>query len=949
MRTQETTRQIARPSTSKIWRFNGVAAAVAVALGGLAAVPGQAFAAAPAANSIIGNTATASYTDASAVPRTATSNTVQTIVQQVGSFTLTADNNKFVAPGGQVVYAHTLTNTGNGSDTFTLTSAQTANQAAPKDNFNLTGFAIYADLDGNGVADNATDLTNSTVTLASGGVFKFVVVGSAPGTQIATDAAITTVTATNSAPNTTTTTVTNTDTATVTADAVIAVTKSASVITGPIGTVIEYTLTYTNTGNNTATNVTITDAIPQGASTGGLKYIANSGVWSGTVAALTDLNAENQSGIAYEVTGTAPTQTVNIVIASVGANVSGTVKFQVKVDDQPTAVDGNGVAAPGILTNTANFAYGNGSTTITNQPTNSVDFLVTQTASVAANDSATLSTLTGVNDIVEVASAGQGTTVSFDNYIWNNGNGTDTFNITYANAGLNGFPVGTSFQLFQADGVNVLQDTNSDGVPDTGALASGASYKVVLKATLPANATGSNFNVVKRATSVVDPTKTDTVTDNLAAITVNVVDLSNNTTAGQTTFGAGGASDAGTEANGVAAAPWMTKTINPGTSTTFTLLVENKVGAADNYNLSADSDNGFAPLNLPAGWTVTFRNDGGVGDCSTTGATITNTGTINAGANKLVCAVVTVPTTQVPVTAQSIYFRVLSPVTGVADTKKDAVTVNTYRNLQMTSDNTGQVFPGGSVVYTHILTNNGNVTEGTGSGDIVFTGVNTLAGTGFSTVFYIDTNNDGALDAGDQALTAANFQTLTGTTTGYTGAGANVSGLAPTESVRIFAKVQAPGSATPGTTDAATITADVSNAINTVAAPTDPVNTDTTNVIGGQIRLDKTQALDADCNGAADVGYAVTNINALPGACIMYRITATNEGVSNVTGVTINDSTPAFTKLIKTPTYLTDPTSSTGGAVTSPADGAAGAISTVFGTMTGSQDETLEFSVKIDN
>ena len=939
MRTQETTRQTARPSTSKIWRFNGVAAAVAVALGGLAAVPGQAFAAAPAANSIIGNTATASYTDASLVARTATSNTVQTIVQQVGSFTLTADNNKFVAPGGQVVYAHTLTNTGNGSDSYTLTKAQSL-----ADQFNLTPatFAIYADADGNGVADNAIDLTGTSVTLASNGVFKFVVVGSAPGTVVATDTAITTVTATsgfNAAA------ASNTDTATVTADAVIAVTKSASVITGPIGTVIEYTLTYTNTGNNTATGVTITDAIPQGVGTGGLKYLAGTGVWSGTVAALTDLNPENQSGITYEVTGTAPTQTVNIVIASVAPNVSGTIKFQVEVDDEATGVDGNGVAAPGILTNTGNYIYNNGTAPVLTQPTNSVDFLVTQSAAVAANDSNTLSTLVGVNDIVEVASAGQGTTVSFDNFIWNNGNGSDTFNITYANAGVNGFPVGTSFQLFQADGVNVLQDTNSDGIPDTGALASGASYKVVLKATLPANATGSNFNVVKRATSVVDPTKTDTVTDNLAAITVNVVDLSNNATPTLNTLGSGAAATAGTEANGVAADPWTTKTINPGTSTTFTLLVENKVGAADNYNLSADSDNGFSPLNLPAGWTVTFRNDGGVGDCSTTGATITNTGTINAGASKLVCAVVTVPTTQVPVTAQAIFFRVLSPVTGVVDTKKDAVTVNTYRNLQMTSDNTGQVFPGGTVVYTHILTNNGNVTEGTVSGNIVFTGVNTLAGTGFSTVLYIDSNNDGALDVGDLALTPTNFQTVTGTTTGYTGAGANLTGLAPTESVRIFAKISAPASATPGTTDAATITADVSGAINLVAAPTDPVNTDTTNVIGGQIRLDKTQALDAACDGTADTAYAVTNISALPGACIMYRITATNEGVSNVTGVTINDATPAFTTMFLTPA----PVSSTGGAVTAPALNATGAISTSFGTMTGAQDETLEFSVKIDN
>ena len=119
--------------------------------------------------------------------------------------------------------------------------------------------------------------------------------------MVATNTAVTTVTAT-SAFNAATDT--DTDTATVTADAVIAVTKSASVITGPIGTVIEYTLTYTNTGNNTATNVTITDAIPQGVGTGGLKYIAGTGVWSGTVAALTDLNAENQSGITYEVTGT---------------------------------------------------------------------------------------------------------------------------------------------------------------------------------------------------------------------------------------------------------------------------------------------------------------------------------------------------------------------------------------------------------------------------------------------------------------------------------------------------------------------------------------------------------------------------------------------------------------------------------------------------------------------
>lgn len=50
---------------------------------------GGAFAATPLAGTTIGNQAAATYTDASLTPRTATSNTVTTIVQQVAAFTLT--------------------------------------------------------------------------------------------------------------------------------------------------------------------------------------------------------------------------------------------------------------------------------------------------------------------------------------------------------------------------------------------------------------------------------------------------------------------------------------------------------------------------------------------------------------------------------------------------------------------------------------------------------------------------------------------------------------------------------------------------------------------------------------------------------------------------------------------------------------------------------------------
>jgi len=274
----------------------------------------------------------------------------------------------------------------------------------------------------------------------------------------------------------------------------------------------------------------------------------------------------------------------------------------------------------------------------------------------------------------------------------------------------------------------------------------------------------------------------------------------------------------------------------------------------------------------------------------------------------------------------------------------------------MITDRTGQVFPNGSVAYEHILTNNGNVIEGDAATEMLLTGANSLAG--FTTVLYIDTNNNGVLDVTDLAINGVsgtdNFHTVTVGATG-TGLGNGLAGLSPGESVRIFAKVQAPAGATPGTTDAATITANVVGTVNTIAEPTDPVNTDTTNVVGGQIRLEKTQALDKNCDGdsadAGDVAYTNSNLAALPGECIMYRIVATNEGVSPVTSIVINDTTPAFTTLSVAPApaivtaNTTLPAPATTGINTNAATGALGAT---VSELNGAETATFTFSVKID-
>src|SRR5215831_1970391 len=176
-----------------------------------------------AAGTAIGNQASATYTDSSSVSRTATSNVVTTIVQQVASLTLTANGAKTASPGSPVLYPHTLVNSGNGSDSFTLTLAPAQSGA-----FTLTGTHIYIDANGDGIPDNFTDLTGTNVTVAPGAAnaFKFVITGTVPASATAGQTNNFSVTGTSVFDNTKS--ASNTDTTTATSNAVINMTKSIS-------------------------------------------------------------------------------------------------------------------------------------------------------------------------------------------------------------------------------------------------------------------------------------------------------------------------------------------------------------------------------------------------------------------------------------------------------------------------------------------------------------------------------------------------------------------------------------------------------------------------------------------------------------------------------------------------------------------------------------------------
>lgn len=844
----------------------------------LAAVSG-AHAAAPPAGASISNQASATYTDGSGVSHTVTSNVVQTTVTQVASVTLTQNGAQTATPGGVVYYPHTLTNTGNGSDTFNLTTSNTGA-------FSMANVQIFAD---NGSGQPTGSPITSTGALAAGATFKFIVVGTLPAT--ATSGQTNAITVTGTSVFDGTKTASNTDTTTVTNNAVITLTKVVSASSGAPGSgPYTYTLTYTNTGNSTATSVVLSDAIPAG-----MTYVANSGRWSVTGnTALSDTGGS--SGTAPNTltsTYTSGSNTYAVTLAQVTAGQSGTISFQVNIAAG---------TAPGTLNNTATSSYNNGSGTTVTGSSNTVPFQVSQSSAV---------TLTGQT---VAGPAAPGSTVSFTNVVKNTGTGTDTFNITF---GANNFPSGTTFQLFKSDGVTPLTDTNGDGKPDTGPLAAGATYNVIVKATLPPNATnaGAPFTISKTATSVADPTKSATTTDQLTAIASATVDLTQNAAVG-------GSGVLGTGPG--TTTPLATNATNPGTTTAFSLFANNTGPAPDNYNLTAGS--------VPAGWTVSFQAPGAGGSCSpASGTVLTNTGNVASGAAVQYCAVVTVPAGYAAGT-NNLTFTAASPNSGATDFVTDAVTVNAVRSITITPNGTSQTYPGGSVVYSHTLTNTGNVTEGNGTvSSIAMAMANNQSG--WTSTLYYDANNNGVLDATDPQITG-NLNTVAGLS----------GGLAPGQSITVFDKVIAPSGAQPGNVDQTTITVTTTNGSYTTTAPAPAVATDTTTVIAGNVTLTKAQALDATCAGpTGGTTYATATLQAKPGQCVLYQVTATNVGSANATSVVVSDATPTFTTLSSAPATTVGTI-----AAGAPAVGGTGTISANVGTLTPGQSAVLTFGVKVN-
>ncbi|WP_372834414.1 beta strand repeat-containing protein [Puniceibacterium confluentis] len=807
----------------------------------------ETFAAAPEAGSVIGNQAVATYTNSAGDTITVTSNTVETIVQQVAGVTLTSDNTETIAPGGKAFLPHIITNEGNGSDSFLLTAIE--DNTGTLDTSQLV---FYPDANMDGVADSATPLTE-TPTLAPGEQFGVVIEASVPSNATGTDTI--TVTAVSALDGTELST--NTDTLTISNDAIVELVKSmvADAASGgnpniiDAGDTVTITLTYSSTGLAAANNYVVQDVLD-----GNLSYVPGSARWSDAAAPLDDDNgstvvdASNGAGetIAWDYDDG---QTVNFSLSSVGSGRSGSVTFRAVIADTANA---------GVIPNTATQDVDG----VAFPPSNTASVVVDTQYAVSVADTAINADGTANpaiasatdddaanNDVVtETADVYQGGVIKQEFVLTNLSNQADSLSLQVENVD---FPPGTTFRFVGADGVTPV-------IGSVGPLAIGESAKVTLIATLPTDlAPTATTDYTATVTTISDGSgATDQSTAEFSgAVLAASVDLENAV--------AGVEGDGAAPTNG--GAPWITTATDPGAPVTFDMLVQNEGPTSDSFNLSLAQA-------LPAGWTVEFR--------AADGSVVSNTGTIPAGASTTFQVIVT-PTADALPGDTLVDIALVSSVSGQGDRIVNQITVNEIYDVQIIDDQSAQAAPGGIVEMTHTVTNEGNtaITEGA----ITETGLSNFAG-----AIFWDQNGNGVIDPAEPVID--NFDDLTD------GIAPGVNGLAPGDSISLIYRVQTPSTATAGVTEIGAVS--LATALNggtaTDADTTDNAVEDRITIISGDMTLSKYQYIDANCDGSVGT-FTKNRQDVEPGQCIRYMVEAENTGTTTAANVTISDAAPAYT------------------------------------------------------
>ncbi len=263
---------------------------------------------------------------------------------------------------------------------------------------------------------------------------------------------------------------------------------------------------------------------------------------------------------------------------------------------------------------------------------------------------------------------------------------------------------------------------------------------------------------------------------------------------------------------------------------------------------------------------------------------------------------------------------------GTYDRPTDAITFTPNSGTLYTGVNFGDVptngfsndgaqttNPGNTIFYPHVFTAGSG---GTVSFNTTAPSTQTPAGLAFTNLIYRDTNNNGVVDAGEPIITPTDVFTLT--------AGENFA---------IIVKENVPANAPENAKDTVTVNANFTYTNANPALSNTISRTDTTGVtIANGLVLTKT----------------VSTATALPGSNIVYTLTYTNNSDQTISGLVINDNTPAFTTFVSVvagapPTGLTGPT------IVKPTVGTTGNIKWSFGgTLAPQATGSVTFTVKVN-
>jgi len=257
----------------------------------------------------IDNWAEASFEAPNGLVYSVLSDTLAIFVGQVAGVDIEPPRSSIVDPGSEVVFPHTLTNLGNGQDSFTVVATSLEGWPA----------RLHLDADGDGALGGGDPLITGPVPLAMSENAALLAVVSVPGgAQVRGTIDSVRVEATSlSEPAVSDAVV---DVIEVQgAEIVVDLVKSVDRATATIGDILTYTIRYEAAGSGSATNFEIVDVIPAGTS-----YLP--GTLSLDGAPLTDTPGDDVGSFDLGA------DRVVFTIGNLSGGDTGTVSFQVRVD-----------------------------------------------------------------------------------------------------------------------------------------------------------------------------------------------------------------------------------------------------------------------------------------------------------------------------------------------------------------------------------------------------------------------------------------------------------------------------------------------------------------------------------------------------------------------------------------------------------------------------------------